>query len=298
MRQTPDAYAVSVIVPTYNRPARLRTLIDALSRQRPVSGGFEVLIIDDGSEPPIEAAALFADTSPTIRLLHAPHSGPAAARNLGARHARGPILAFTDDDCEPDPGWINGLLARHATAAEARIVGGRTVNSLPRNPFATTSQNLITIGYAHYNRDPARARFFASNNMSVSREEFLRIGGFDERFRTAEDREFCDRWQHAGLALVFEPECVVSHAHEMGLAGFLRQHFAYGRGAFRFHAMRARRHGGVKIVEWPYYRTLFTSLLPPRGAHATPLLAVSLLAAQVANLVGFFYERLRHRRAP
>lgn len=297
VRQTSDACAVSVIVPTYNRPTRLRTLIDALSRQWPVSGGFEVLIVDDGSEPPIDTAALVAGTSLTIRFLRTENSGPAAARNLGARCARGGTLAFTDDDCEPDANWIAGLLARHTAAVGPKIVGGCTVNSLPRNPFATTSQNLITIGYAHYNRDPERARFFASNNMSVPREAFLRIGGFDAIFRTSEDRDLCDRWQHAGLTLESAPECVVHHAHEMGLVGFLRQHFAYGRGAFRFHATRARRHGGVRIVEWPYYQTLFMSVFPPRGSHATLLLAFSLLAAQVANLIGFCYERVRHHRA-
>lgn len=298
MTAFPDAPAASVIVPTCNRPTRLPAVLAALARQSPVPGGFEVVLVDDGSDPPLDPNNLGDPPGLDVRRLRTANRGPAAARNLGARHARGRILAFTDDDCEPDPGWLGGLARRHALATAATIVGGSTVNRLTANPFATTSQNLITIGYAHYNRDPDRARFFASNNMSVPREEFLRLGGFDERFRTAEDRDLCDRWQHSGRTLTYAPECVVRHAHEMGLGGFLRQHFAYGRGARRFHVERLRRQGGGGIVEWPYYRDLFASLVPPAGRHATPALALSLLAAQVANLLGFCAEAWRHRRAP
>jgi hypothetical protein len=78
----------------------------------------------------------------------------------------------------------------------------------------------------------------------------------------------------------------------MGLTGFWRQHFAYGRGAYRFHTERRKRQAGNGIVEWPYYSALAASLLPPRGLHATPVLAFALGISQVANLFGFFREKL------
>jgi hypothetical protein len=83
----------------------------------------------------------------------------------------------------------------------------------------------------------------------------------------------------------------------MGLNGFWRQHFAYGRGAYRFHAERLQRQPIGGIVAWPFYQTLLASLLPPRGAHATPSLAFALGVSQVANLLGFFRERSQSRRA-
>jgi GT2 family glycosyltransferase len=289
------APAATVIIPTCNRPVQLATALRCLARQLPVPGGFEVLVVDDGSDPPLDERALCDASGCDCRVVRTTNGGPAAARNLASRQARGRILAFTDDDCEPDPGWLRGLLQRHDAATEPRIVGGRTVNRLSANPFAIASQNLITFGYAHYNRDPDRARFFASNNLSVPRAEFALLGGFDERFRTAEDRDLCDRWVHSGRTMTYAPESLIHHAHTMGLAGFWRQHLAYGRGAYRFHAAHRRRNPDHRVVEWPYYRTLLVSMLPPRGAHATPARAFALGVSQIANLLGFFFERSTSR---
>lgn len=286
-----DGVAATVIIPTFNRPTQLATALRAIAGQEAVPGGFEVIVVDDGGDPPLDEQMLCETSGCDCRVLRTPNGGPAAARNLAARHASGRILAFTDDDCEPDPGWLRGLVLRHDGDDAARIVGGRTVNRLVDNPFATTSQNLITIGYAHYNRDPDRARFFASNNLSVPRREFMQIGGFNERFRTAEDRELCGRWMYAGYAMTYAPECLIVHAHAMGLRGFWLQHLAYGRGAYRFHAAHRRSHPQHKIVAWPYYRALCASMLPPRGAHASLSLAFALGVSQVANVVGFFLER-------
>ena len=286
-----DVVAATVIIPSFNRAAQLATALRALSRQLPVPGGFEVIVVDDGGDPPLDERSLTAASALACRVLRTCNGGPAAARNLAANHARGRILAFTDDDCEPDPDWLPGLVRRHNSAHSPRIVGGRTVNRLSSNPFSGTSQNLITIGYAHYNRDPERALFFASNNLSVPRQEFAKVGGFDERFRTAEDRDLCDRWVHTGRTMTYAPECVILHAHAMGLAGFWRQHVAYGRGAYQFHAEHRRLHPYHRIIQWPYYRTLSASMLPPQGAHATPTLAFALCVSQVANLIGFLSER-------
>jgi glycosyltransferase involved in cell wall biosynthesis len=283
--------AATVIIPTFNRPAQLATALRGLARQAPVPGGYEVLVVDDGSDPPLHQQALRDASGCDCRVLRTANSGPAAARNLASRQARGRILAFTDDDCAPDPDWLRGLLIRHEAVVAPRIVGGRTVNRLTANPFAVTSQNLITFGYDHYNRDTDRARFFASNNLSVPTAEFTLIGGFDERFRTAEDRDLCDRWVHSGRTMTYAPECVIHHAHAMGLTGFWRQHLAYGRGAYRFHAEHRRRNPDHRIVQWPYYRTLLASMLPPCGAHASPALIFALGVSQVANLLGFFLER-------
>lgn len=288
--------AATVIIPSFNRPAQLASALRGLARQAPVPGGFEVVVVDDGSDPPLDEQTLRDASGCDCRVLRTPNGGPAAARNLASRHARGRILAFTDDDCDPEPAWLRGLLIRHDAVAAPRIVGGRTVNRLTASPFATVSQNLITIGYDHSNCVPDRARFFASNNLSVPRAEFALIGGFDERFRTAEDRNLCDRWVHSGRMMTYAPECVIHHSHTMGLAGFWRQHLAYGRGAYRFHADHRSRYPDHRVVEWPYYRRLLRSMLPPRGAHASPALAFALGVSQVANLLGFLLERSSTRR--
>jgi glycosyltransferase involved in cell wall biosynthesis len=286
-----DAPVVTVIVPTLNRPGQLVRTLHALSRQEDIPGGFDVLVVDDGSDPPLDPDLVVAHCAVPCRVLRTPNRGPAAARNLAASLTQAHLLAFIDDDCEPESTWLSGLVRRHGQANGPRIIGGKTVNQLVANRFAATSQNLITIGYAHQNRDPNQARFFAANNLSVPRQEFHLIGGFDENFRTAEDRNLCERWIFSGRSMLFAPECLVLHSHEMGLCGFWRQHFTYGRGAYRFHAERRQRWPGEPLVEWHYYGALLKSMLPIRGAHSTPLMAIALVISQVANLAGYVWEQ-------
>jgi GT2 family glycosyltransferase len=284
----------SVVVPTCNRPRQLAACLGALAGLDYPRERFEVVVVDDGSPvPPKEVVASFR---PRLYLvfLSRPNAGPGVARNTGALRARGEYLAFTDDDCGPDPSWLASLADRLA-ASPGALVGGRTVNALPGNRYAAASQTLVTYVYDYYNADPDRARFFASNNLAVPRDRFLTLGGFDARFprAAAEDRDFSDRWVAAGYPAVYAPHAVVRHAHPLRLGTFGRQHFNYGRGAYRFHRLRAaRRAGPVRLEPLSFYVNLVRCpLAPPDGGRGLPEAAL-LVLAQLMNAAGFFYERL------
>lgn len=227
----------SVIVPTHNRPRQLRDCLAALACQDFPKDQFEVIVVDDGSEPPLTA-------DPGFRLLRQPHAGPAVARNTGAAHARGRWLAFTDDDCLPAANWLTALEAR-LTAHPEHLIGGTVVNLLTDNPYAAASQQLISYLYAYYNADPDQPQFFTSNNIAVAIDAFLAAGGFDAALprAAAEDRELCNRWLHQHRSMIFVPEAIVRHAHPLTLRRFWSQHFNYGRGAHYYHLTRARRGG-------------------------------------------------------
>ncbi len=275
--------AFSVVVPTFNRPIRLGKCLEALAAVRPPSGGFETIVVDDGGRRPL--APVIAAVAPRldVRLLVVPHAGPAAARNAGAAQAGGRVLAFTDDDCRPEADWLVALeatLARHPDA----VLGGRTRNGLPENTYSAASQALVDYLYAYHAAHPERPRFFASNNLALSRASFDAIGGFDATFRQAagEDREFCHRAHHARHPLVYVPEAVVSHEHSLGARSFLRQHFTYGRGARRFHTIRSQRYAEpFKLEPLSFYLAL-----PQQPSWR---LAGLLLVSQVANAAGFFW---------
>lgn len=289
----PDSPVFSVIVPTHARPAQLAECLESLARLDYPRDRMEVIVVDDGSPSPPEAVtAAFAERLPT-RLLTQANGGPGSARNHGAAQARGRFLAFTDDDCTADPRWLRELEAAFARDP-TRLLGGRTINRLTRNPFAATSQVIVDAAYAFYNAEADAARFFASNNLAVPADRFLQLGGFDPSFRVAsEDRELCDRWLHAGYRMRYVPEAVIYHAHPLTLRGFCRQHFQYGRGALRYHRLRARRRSGTLAQDMPFHRQLPRLLRRPlaqlpRGQVAA---VVSLLLLwQVANALGFFYE--------
>jgi GT2 family glycosyltransferase len=282
-----SAPTVSVVVATKDRPRQLGECLQALGRLDYPRERMQLIVVDDGGT---------ADLGPThdaVLLRHERSAGPGAARNTGAAAADGQLLAFTDDDCLPDRNW---LLELTAAAADGAAAGGRTVNALASNPYAEASQHIQELVYAHFNARPDAARFLASNNLALPRDAFLELGGFDaERFPAAsEDRDLCDRWLASGHALRYAPGAVVHHAHELDLAGFVRQHVAYGRGAARYQRARADRGTGRLRDDASFHldaalwrRTL--ALRPARRAAATALL---LGVWQAANLLGYACERV------
>jgi hypothetical protein len=153
--------------------------------------------------------------------------------------------------------------------------------------WATASQVIVDLAHRH-----ARPRFFASNNLAVPAGDFRALGGFDPSFRTAEDRELCDRWARSGRGMAHVPEAVVRHGHDLRPSSFWRQHQGYGRGARAFH--RSRRAAGAPPFrpEAAFYARVAVAPLvrPPTGVPRTGL-AGALALAQVANLAGFMRAR-------
>lgn len=230
----------------------------------------------------------FRDSLQLTTLVQA-NAGPGAARNHGAANARGDLLVFTDDDCRPDRLWLEQLV----TASQGNpgcMCGGGVTNGIPENPFASTSQLILDIIYDVVNADHGNAVFLTTNNLLIPTVKFFELGGFDERFRAAEDREFCQRWRKAGGRVVYAPYARVDHFHEMDFSGFCRQHFAYGRGAFSFHQLQApgSMRGSVSFHRDPRNWLTRPYRDAPRGA-ARRLVAL-LVVWQVVNAAGFFWE--------
>lgn len=287
-------YQFSIIVPTYNRQLALNRCLRSLLRQAYPPDQFEVIVVDDGSVHPVILDPDLFVGGFAVSLMRIPNSGPGPARNAGVAVAKGQFLAFTDDDCQPDPLWLLEL-ERNLSVDSCRIVGGKTLNMLRRNPCSSTSQLIVDMAYAYYNEVPDSARFFATNNLAVRADLFARTGGFrGGAFRIAsEDREFCDRWRQRGLKLRFAPDAIVYHAHHLDLGSFCRQHFRYGRGAMRYHQIRQRRGSGGLIDDLGFHSRLIPAICRHlKGKSGVDRLTVIglLLLWQSCNLVGFIYE--------
>jgi GT2 family glycosyltransferase len=285
---------VSVVVPTRRRPEKLARCLAALSRQTLPATAFEVIVVDDGSPVPVDPA-IGRPLPMACTVLRVPHGGPAAARNRGVERAVGHVVAFTDDDCEPEPGWLAALLTALASSL-APGAGGRVINALPRNPYAEASQLLVSFLCEYYNA-PGRARFFTSNNLAFRREAFMNAGGFDERYQHAagEDRELCDRFASRDTPLAYAADAVVWHAHDLSGPRFVKQHFTYGRGAWGYRNARARRSGSVRVEPPAFYRGLLAYPLARHGLRGLPHVAL-LGVAQAANAGGFAWAALTERR--
>jgi glycosyltransferase involved in cell wall biosynthesis len=283
----------SVIVPTRDRPSQLACCIAALGRLEYPVDLFEVIIVDDGGTASlVEIENTFRDKL-SLTVLKQEPAGPSAARNTGARRAQGRFLAMTDDDCAPSPGWLNRLQEAFERAPD-KLFGGRTVNGLPGNRCAEVSQIIIDVVYASQSKLANFPQFFATNNFALSAAGFREVGGFCESFRTSEDREFCDRWAHQERGLAYLPDAVVYHSHNLDFQALMRQHFSYGRGASRFHQLRAQRGWG----KFHFYGQFYFALLRECRTRRFPeslMLAVLLACTQLAAAVGFVRENIARR---
>lgn len=268
---------VSIVVPTRGRPEALSACVSALLDQEPPPGGFEIIVVDDGDGLP--------ELPTGVRTVVCERRGPAAARNLGAETARGEVLAFTDDDCVPSPGWARELEAVVRRNPDAGVAG-TTLNGFPDDVFAVASQLALDAAHTHFAAG-GEPRFAASCNLAVPAVAFRALGGFDPSFRHAEDRDLCARWYASGRSLVWAPGAEVVHRRRMGLASFVRQHAGYGRGAYALH----RRVAGAGIVPAPepgFYVALAAQV---RGApRRRARLAALAVLTQVAAAAGFALE--------
>lgn len=291
----PDPIDFSIIVPTLGRPAQLTACLRGIADLDYPRSRFEVIVVDDGGQEPVGplVSAMAGRINATAHRQS--HAGPAAARNAGASLARGKYFAFTDDDCVPAPDWLTVLAARFESAPH-RIVGGRTVNALPENIYATASQTLIGYLYAYYNRDPGAASFLVTSNLALPAELYKSLGGFDPGYpaAAAEDRDFCDRARQRESQLVYAEEALVYHSHWLDAPAFWRQHLRYGRGAFQFHSRLASRSDRRIKIEGPAFY-LGIAAYPFRQTEIRRPLAVACLqvVSQFANALGFFCEWVR-----
>jgi glycosyltransferase involved in cell wall biosynthesis len=286
----------SIVIPTYNRSEKLASLLRALVLLDYPRDRFEVIIVDDGSgTTPEEAIAAFKNDL-NIVLLTTAHGGPARARQTGIDIARGKFLVFTDDDCAPACDWLSILEAVFTELPDAAI-GGQTINALGNNPYSSASQLLITYLYTYFNKDPNQARYFATNNSAFPSQHFRAIGGLDLTWSISggEDRDLCERWLRHGNRMVYVPKVVIYHAHDLTFRTFLRQHFNYGRGAFRYHCVQSHsKKEKIKLEPFYFYvrLPLFAfSQMPLRQAVPTAML---LVVSQVTTAAGFFSEWIKN----
>jgi glycosyltransferase involved in cell wall biosynthesis len=203
--------AVSVVVPTYRRDDLLDRCLAALAAQEFDPAAYEVVVCDDAaSETTRRVVASWAARScaPVRYLPVCGTQGPAAARNRGWRAAHGDIIAFTDDDCIADPGWL---------CAGARAFNFCDVSAGPSPVMGVSGRIVVPLSPepTDYERDAAglESAEFATANCFYRRDALEAVGGFDERFTAAwrEDADLFFTLLERGYRVARAPEAVVIH---------------------------------------------------------------------------------------
>jgi GT2 family glycosyltransferase len=189
----------SVIIPTYHRNELLARCLERLAPdiQTLSSDQYEVIVSDDGKNSTAEN--LLRERFPWAHWIQGPQRGPAASRNFATTHANGTWLVFTDDDCIPDPGWLQAYA--DAITPESLAYEGCTTCVQPFSPLLEETPMNLTRGC------------FWSCNIMIAPSVFHSIQGFDENFPYPfqEDTDFREKLKAAGYSFPFVPNAIVDH---------------------------------------------------------------------------------------
>jgi glycosyltransferase involved in cell wall biosynthesis len=209
---------VSVIVPVYNDMQGLQLCIAALKCQAYPREKFEIVVVDNGSNPPISESTLL---DPLVRLVKAPKAGAYSARNVGASYAGGEVFAFTDADCEPEQQWLLEGVTALLAAGNRTFVGGEVTLRESDCPTAVERYQCL-VGFSQ-KENIEMLKFSATANLFMFKSQFEAVGQFDEALLSGGDREWAWRSEHMGYQLLFASEArVVTHPRK-SLSGAIRQ---------------------------------------------------------------------------
>jgi glycosyltransferase involved in cell wall biosynthesis len=202
-------YDVSVVISTYNRCAQLGAALDALLAQQ-TDVAYEVIVVDNNSTDATPAVvAERQGRAPHMRDLFEPRQGLPHARNAGVLAATAPIVAFTDDDVEVGPQWVETIKRAFDAHPDVDMIGGRVrpvwpavvpewVTRSQLGPFALGERGDAPIRVSADNAAPC----LVGANFAFRREVFDRVGLFDPAYTKSQDREIQLRlWRAGGMGL-------------------------------------------------------------------------------------------------
>jgi cellulose synthase/poly-beta-1,6-N-acetylglucosamine synthase-like glycosyltransferase len=216
--------------------------------------------------------------------------GPGAARNLGWRAATHDLIWCIDSDCVTEPDALD-LLVKQMDDPRVGGAGGSYGNMVPDSLLACLIHEEIVARHA---RMPARVNYLATFNVIYRRAILEAIGGFDERFVTAEDCELSWRVLAAGHELAFEPRSQVRHYHPMQWQPYLRTQRKHGFYRALLYMNHREYAGGdayssfIDHVQPPLAMLIVASLptlLFPSTQWITPALLAVLALAQIPMTV-------------
>ena len=234
---------ITVVIASLGRPDLLLDGFRGLAAQTLGRERFEIVLVDDCSPEPLDWVAERGRTEFGLMVHYARtkiNRGPGPARNLGASLARAPVIAFTDSDCRPDPGWLATGLAAFSDSAIAMVSG-------PCLPKPGQPLRLTTHMHFIYEEHPC----FPTMNVFYRRSVFEALGGFDVSLSTrdplgraveATDADLGWRVIEAGYPRRFLPEAIIYHeVQNLGVIGYVIEPTRH-----LFVPELVRRHPGMR----------------------------------------------------
>jgi glycosyltransferase involved in cell wall biosynthesis len=198
------AVSISIIIPALNEEKMIGRCLESLAKLAFARDRFEVLVVDNGSrDKTLDIANSFQDRL-NLKVLQKANVRISALRNLGARAAAGDILAFLDADCLAPEDWLDRILELAPTDG-AGVLGA--------NYLLPNDSTWVGRTWHLYQEAPksGEVSHVPAGDLIMRREDFLRLGGFDESIQTNEDYELCERARKSGMQVRAFPQIGVVH---------------------------------------------------------------------------------------
>lgn len=247
---------ISVIIPVYNDQEGLDRCLEALGSQIVSSSDFEVIVVDNNSNP----AMVIAENHPFgTEIILCEKPGSYAARNAGMETANGDLLAFLDADCIPDKNWLKNGIKAIQSVSNHTLAGGEVLLTQSTNPTAVELYQRITgFGQKH---NIQHKSFAATANLFIKPEDAIAVGKFNEELLSGGDLEWCWRAKEKGIDLIYVPDALVTTSPRKSLKAAIKQarRVAGGRYWYRNNhsgstenkrTFTAPRRGNLESIRW------------------------------------------------
>ncbi|MCU1288027.1 MAG: glycosyl transferase family 2 [Acidobacteria bacterium] len=284
---------VSVIVPTHNRSDALAHTLTNLSQQQ-FNESWEVIVINNNCADDTDAVVdSQREKFPVaLELVYEKKPGAAAARNAGARIAKGEFLVFIDNDILTEPDFLEKHLRALQANENCWIVGA--IANLPEHETSLLGLFRKSAAPVDTRTEFSETFELTGANSSLPRRHFIELGGFDENFHVAsgEDRELAMRARRQlGIKTLFAPAIVGVHNDWAGttIEDFCRRQQLYSQTEFYFWQKYGKDHPRLKLVEENlpvdlrkdsfalFIRKSLKSLLSLRGSQAVLIAACTTM---------------------
>ncbi len=219
---------VSIIIPVYNDWNRLRICLQALEEQTYAADQYEVLVVDNNSDPPVTGADR---DFPHVRVILERQQSSYAARNTGLNHARGEVIAFTDSDCIPAADWVEKGVSTLEREPDCGLIGGK-VELFFQAPGRPTAVELCD-SFMHLTQQffVEYMRFSVTANLFTTRLMFERVGTFNAHAQSGGDNDWGQRVFSLGYPLVYADDVRVSHPARSSFLQLQRKQLRVARGS-------------------------------------------------------------------
>lgn len=221
---------LSIIIPVYNAEKTIELCLNSLINQNYDKESYEIICVNDGStDGTLDILNGYRERS-NIRIFSQENSGPAKARNVGAREAVGEVILFTDSDCELDKEWISEMVRPFEDSSVNGVQGAYKTR---QNGIIPIYEQINIENSYKYFKTHSRLDTIGTYSAAYPRKLFIELGGFNENYKIAcgEDFEFSYKLARKGYKSVFNEKAVCYHHHPDKLLRYMI--VKYQRGFWR-----------------------------------------------------------------